>query len=772
MAGGSFNVMQPTNLFIPHKSHLPEHNTPPHVPLLPGLNVPATHVIPPTPTNANNTQGGPSGASVVGQRSEDANTAMEKQFNLINCTIDELVVLTGMSMQQILNLFLKSCGCINNITNHWNIYRQYFKAHCLHELWRAGKDVNVISECYRSFQDAYPDDWQDILDTFNKTQIASGLPLTVTQQSQEFTRLTKKVTSLLDLATTKHGFEAALLMCRKAMNQDASIGYIHTTSGAEEFLASHCCANEDTMVGHFQAHASLAVIEDIYGEAEEDDEVQEVPNNLDWKTLADHIQCIKVGMTSMFNALQSGRLTIEQQKMGDLNKTSPIIFGEAPPEESMHAHSYHMLVDGTINHEGLACLEPSAAGTNVQKLLTCKEAASHCHASPKLIPIVELHKHPPPHPLKATGKKTSTPAAREVTPIDMSSTQASSESDTEDELKEDQDPVVGDNLEYDDEVTTFFIEPSCDERKEVKGKGKATNWGTGKGQKTAKKVCYHSVTAESDLGQEKMPEIEPLRFCGAPEQPLKAPIKCKHYKPKKIVPGSEEAAHQAAVYIKGMRGTNAMNDGGSGINGSSDTNGSSDANGSSDLAMQLMLRPVQARLPGPCGIQEWVLPLPPLSSDSIDTMSHVHAVSQFQVSQNCHYPQADQHHIELIHYYQHGNQPGQHHEQIDYQYVSNNQPQYRQDMMYTQHPTPYAAQSEAYEGRAGGYHGAIGPSGASEASYQDSRSYRNNTRPIYPQDAVSCQESHYPIHADNALNLPYSSSPAPSEDSYMSGAPY
>ncbi|KAG1887638.1 hypothetical protein F4604DRAFT_1504289, partial [Suillus subluteus] len=137
-----------------------------------------------------------------GRRSEDANAAMEKQFDIINCAINELVVSTGMPMQQVLNLFLKSRGRVNNGTNHWNIYGQYFKAHRLCELQRAGKDVNVIitstiqGECYRSFQDTYPDDWQDILDTFDETRIASGPPLTVAQRSQEFTRLTKKVMSL------------------------------------------------------------------------------------------------------------------------------------------------------------------------------------------------------------------------------------------------------------------------------------------------------------------------------------------------------------------------------------------------------------------------------------------------------------------------------------------------------------------------------------------------------------------------------------------------
>ncbi|KAG0702389.1 hypothetical protein DFH29DRAFT_999336 [Suillus ampliporus] len=675
MPGGSFDVTQPPNLFAPHQSHPSEPNMPPHVPLPPSLNIPATHVIPPTPANtvvvgnlAMNTEGEPSGAIVVGRRSEDTNAAMEKQFDLIDRVINELVVLTGIPTQQVLNLFLKSCGRINNGPNHWNIYGQYFKAHCLRELQRAGKDANVIN----------------ILDTFYETQIASGPSQTVAQRSQEFMRLTKKVTSLLDLATAKHGFEAALLMCGKVMNQDASIGYIHTTPGAEEFWASHCCANEDTMVGHFKAHvyhlASLAVVEDVYGKGElkpsekemalpgqrahaqvvteDDDEVQEVPDNLDWKTLADHIQCIKVSITSMFSklggkltarsgtfpwkllptelahhhfvmkgypedmlmlgeprvtvarpkginnldkrervvladALRSGRLTIERQKNGDLNKTSPIIFGEAPPEDSMHACGRRMLVDGTINHQGMARLGPSAAGTKVKKLnpSTRKEAASRRHVSPipmndkssqpqtiphkqKLVPFVELRSRPPPRPLKAAnGKKASTPAAREVIPSDMSSdAQAGLESDTKDEFKEDQDPLEGDDSDYDDEVATSrkrkvkasrgyrsqkrrvpssdieVIEPPRNVRKDVKGKGKATNQGTGKGQKAAKKVRYVSVISEPDSEHDGR---KPLHLRDGPEDSLQPRTQHGLPKPKKVVPGSSEGARQAALYSEG-----------------------------------------------------------------------------------------------------------------------------------------------------------------------------------------------------------------------------
>jgi len=33
---------------------------------------------------------------------------------------------------------------------------------------------------------------------------------------------------------TKHGFEAALVMCGKVVNEDASLGFAHTTAGAKK----------------------------------------------------------------------------------------------------------------------------------------------------------------------------------------------------------------------------------------------------------------------------------------------------------------------------------------------------------------------------------------------------------------------------------------------------------------------------------------------------------------------------------------------------------
>ncbi|KAG2091623.1 hypothetical protein BD769DRAFT_1339872, partial [Suillus cothurnatus] len=84
------------------------------------------------------------------------------------------------------------------------------------------------------------------------------------------------------------------------------------------------------------------------------------------------------------DALRSGRLTIERQKKWRLgyvqinslpirlanhfiDQKSPIIFGEAPPEESLHSHGRRMLVDGTIDRQGIARRGPGAASTKVKQ---------------------------------------------------------------------------------------------------------------------------------------------------------------------------------------------------------------------------------------------------------------------------------------------------------------------------------------------------------------------------------------------------------------------
>lgn len=230
-----------------------------------------------------------------------------------------------------------------------------------------------------------------------------------------------------------------------------------------------------------------------------------------------------------------------------IDQKSPIIFGKAPPEDSLHSHGRRMLVDGTIDRQGIAHRGPSAASTKLKKLKPSTRKEGH-HTSPiliddtppqsqsipkqKLVPIVEIWNHPPPRPLKASkGKKP----ACEVVPVDLSSdVQVSLESDAEDEFKEDKDALESEDSEHEDEVATSHkhkvkgtrghcsqkrhapssdvqaVEPPHEGRKAVKGKGKVVDQDTGKEQKIAKRVHYVSVAAESDTEQDC--EQSPLHY--------------------------------------------------------------------------------------------------------------------------------------------------------------------------------------------------------------------------------------------------------------------
>ena len=40
----------------------------------------------------------------------------------------------------------------------------------------------------------------------------------------------------LEGVSAKHGFEAALVMCGKVVNEDTSLGFVHTTAGAKKVI--------------------------------------------------------------------------------------------------------------------------------------------------------------------------------------------------------------------------------------------------------------------------------------------------------------------------------------------------------------------------------------------------------------------------------------------------------------------------------------------------------------------------------------------------------
>ncbi|KAG2355940.1 hypothetical protein BDR07DRAFT_1381172 [Suillus spraguei] len=81
---------------------------------------------------------------------------------------------------------------------------------------------------------------------------------------------------IADSAAAKFGFETAMVVCGKIINQDASLGQVHTTPGAAEFWSTQCRADDDTIISHLKAHVynktSLAVVDDAFNDLPEDDE--------------------------------------------------------------------------------------------------------------------------------------------------------------------------------------------------------------------------------------------------------------------------------------------------------------------------------------------------------------------------------------------------------------------------------------------------------------------------------------------------------------------
>ncbi|KAG2033261.1 hypothetical protein BDR03DRAFT_815654, partial [Suillus americanus] len=137
-----------------------------------------------------------------GHQTDEVNELFDEQFKVINDIFNNLVAKTGLPLQQISHVYYKARGRIHSVFNHWNVYGHYLKVNRTQELQRLGKDVGtdnaqitptIRGECYKVFQLAYPDTWQDILKTFEEAEMTMGGPQTVSQRTQDFNKVWKKV---------------------------------------------------------------------------------------------------------------------------------------------------------------------------------------------------------------------------------------------------------------------------------------------------------------------------------------------------------------------------------------------------------------------------------------------------------------------------------------------------------------------------------------------------------------------------------------------------
>ncbi|KAG2104045.1 uncharacterized protein F5147DRAFT_775755 [Suillus discolor] len=241
----------------------------------------------------------------------------------------------------------------------------------------------------------------------------------------------------MDSASAKHGFEGVFIICSKVVNQDASLGHIHTTPGAEDFWATRCLADEDIMIGHLKAHvynlASLSVAKGMQADnassakeielsrrytpsqasrqpTKDGPEVLEVPDSDvdDWRLQADHLQCIKGGIVALE---LGGKLTIRsghfpwKKLHGDFDHQGFVMEGY-PEDVLMPGETRSTIRSKGINdldkREQVILAEALKAGTLVIK--HCGNGTTD-HKDKSQSHAVIMGEAPPPNSIHSQGRR-------------------------------------------------------------------------------------------------------------------------------------------------------------------------------------------------------------------------------------------------------------------------------------------------------------------------------------------------------------------------------
>ncbi|KIJ20751.1 hypothetical protein PAXINDRAFT_152556 [Paxillus involutus ATCC 200175] len=234
------------------------------------FNIPSTHVIPLTPTMglssifssetlnmasddidmedltpAEATVPSPPTTPTSGRRSAETNHMLEASYAELDGVLERLATETLLSPQQIADNWHRSRGHVINSSNHWNIYKAYFKVNKAQEQTQVGLTLedpvdngkatpNLSSRCYKAFKAYHGSVWSEILEVFEMAEMTKNINQTFSQWAQTFNKLQRRVIELVDARATKHGFQAAVIMCGNTVNEDASLGFAHTTPGATE----------------------------------------------------------------------------------------------------------------------------------------------------------------------------------------------------------------------------------------------------------------------------------------------------------------------------------------------------------------------------------------------------------------------------------------------------------------------------------------------------------------------------------------------------------
>ncbi|KAG2126327.1 uncharacterized protein EDB93DRAFT_1109721 [Suillus bovinus] len=330
--------------------------------------------------------------SLMGRRSSEANEKLEEGFALLDHIFNDLTKSTMMPTNQVINTFLKSHGQEVHSRNYWNIYANYFKAYKERELARLKNGKGKGKE-------------------------TQNVELHGTPALQTSSKL-----GMLDSASMRFGFEAAVVFCGNIINQDASLDHVHTTQSAAGVFEMHCHANDDTIIGHLKAHAfnatSLSVVEDTFCEGEDDicdgdasflkddmPDIQAIGDPLKWLkqelsltscVLANENLCIK-GYPAHKCLLPGKYHNINAKSKGALIASEiPMITGEAPPSDYPHARAQQMFANCHTDYNGPSHVKISTATTKVKKTQNTRKLPSNSQQESTTTGLL-LPKPPPSH---------------------------------------------------------------------------------------------------------------------------------------------------------------------------------------------------------------------------------------------------------------------------------------------------------------------------------------------------------------------------------------
>ncbi|KAG2056555.1 hypothetical protein BDR06DRAFT_969939 [Suillus hirtellus] len=128
--------------------------------------------------------------------------------------------------------------------------------------------VTLQRQCYEKFKNTFADAYQDILLKHEEVALLGLSPQTIAQHGQAFQKHYQSVINILKSGSAMFGFEAAIMLCGKVVNEDGSLSHFYHTPDATGFWETQCHASDDVIISHLKAHmyntTSLSVVHEAF----------------------------------------------------------------------------------------------------------------------------------------------------------------------------------------------------------------------------------------------------------------------------------------------------------------------------------------------------------------------------------------------------------------------------------------------------------------------------------------------------------------------------